>query len=284
MITKIIMLDSTTVKKIEDFVYLKPRSIQEISEHIAKNWRTADRYVQEIEKEFGTIATRTFRQGTRGALKIVHWASIEKASNSVFQEILEKQILTGKTKYDFSAFDIFQHVDNKNKTAALQKHKNEEGTNLKHFLDFLKNTKKQLLVYSGNLSFINLKDKNGEAIKILEDLIRKNVSIKVICRIDLAGKENIEKLLSLNFKYGKEIVEIRHREQPLRAFISDNKMFRIKEIKEPTNRKNELAEKTFIFYTIKDKEWTEWLSRIFWKMFSSSVDSRKRIDEMKKLF
>jgi len=57
------MLDSKTIKKIEDFVYTKPRSIQEVSEHIIKNWRTADRYIQEIKKEFGTIETRTFRGG-----------------------------------------------------------------------------------------------------------------------------------------------------------------------------------------------------------------------------
>ncbi|MEK6845578.1 MAG: hypothetical protein AABY26_02370, partial [Nanoarchaeota archaeon] len=65
------MLDSAITKKIEEVVYAKPRSIQEIAQLLNKNWRTADRYIEEIEKNFGTISTRTFRGGTRGALKIV---------------------------------------------------------------------------------------------------------------------------------------------------------------------------------------------------------------------
>jgi len=277
------MLDSNTIKKIEDFVYSKPRSIQEIAEHTGKNWRTADRYIREIEKEFGTLSTRTFREGTRGALKIVYWASVEKASNSVFQEKLEQEIMLARKKEDFSAFDIFQHVSNKNKKASVEQAKDEEQTDLKQLAEFLQNTQKQLLIFSGNLSFINLKDKGNDIFRILEQLVKKGVSIKAICRIDLAGKENVEKLLSLNFKHGKELVEIRHREQPLRAMISDGKTFRIKEIKEPTGRLNELNKKIFIFYAMKDKEWGEWLSRIFWKMFSSSIGSSKRIDEMKRL-
>jgi len=46
---------------------------------------------------------------------------------------------------------------------------------------------------------------------------------------------------------------------------------------------HELDKKLFIFYTIKDKEWVEWLSKIFWNMFSSSVDSSKRLEEIQKL-
>ena len=55
------MLDVQMINKIEEFVYDKPRSIQEIAEFIGKNWRTADRYIEEIEKNFGTISTRVFR-------------------------------------------------------------------------------------------------------------------------------------------------------------------------------------------------------------------------------
>ena len=81
----------------------------------------------------------------------------------------------------------------------------------------------------------------------------------------------------------KELIEIKHREHPIRASIIDNKVFRIKEIKEPTGKLNELNKKVFIFYTIRDKSWTEWLSRIFWKLFSQSVDSNTRLNELKKL-
>jgi len=278
------MLSLEIIKKIEDFIYEKPRSIQEIAQHIGKNWRTADRYVKEIEKNFGTISTKVFREGTRGALKIVYWASVEKVSYSVFQQQLEDQIMVGRTKYDFSGFDIFQHIQEKNKSAWIKKAEDEvKAGRLKDFEELLLQAKKQILFFSGNLSFINFNDGKIDIFKVLENLVKKGISIKVICRVDLAGIENVKKLLSLNFKYGKEIIEIHHRAQPLRVTIIDNKLFNMKEIKEPTGREHELKKKTFIFYTIKDKEWVEWISRIFWKMFSSSVRAEKRLEEMNKL-
>ena len=119
--------------------------------------------------------------------------------------------------------------------------------------------------------------------KIFEEFVKRGIIIKILCRVDLAGRENIERVLSLNFKHGKEMIEIRHHEHPLRAFVIDNKVIRIKEIKEPTGKINELDKKIFIFYTIKDREWAEWLSKIFWKMFSSSIDANKRMTEMRKI-
>ena len=277
------MLDSEITKKIEDFVYAKPRSVQEIAQQIDKNWRTADRYIGEIEKNFGTISTRVFREGTRGALKIVYWTSIEKASHSVFQEKIEKEILIAKRKEDFSAFDIFQHIPDKDKKVSVEKESEESDTNLKELADFMLGTKKQLILLSGNLSFANLKNKKTDMLTVFEELVKRNVPIKVLCRVDIVGKENVEKLLSLNFKHKKELIEIRHSEQPIRAVISDNNAFRIKEIKEPTGKASELKNKLFIFYTIKNKEWAEWLSKIFWKIFSSSIDARKRIEEINKI-
>jgi len=277
------MLDNKITKKIEEFVYEKPRSIQEIAKYIEKSWRTADRYIDEIAKELGTLSVRVFREGTRGALKIVYWAAIEKISSSVFQEKLEEDIIRAKKDENFSAFDIFQHVSDKNKKASVEYPRNENETYIKEFAEILKKAEKQLLFFSGNLSFINLGNKNENIFKIIEDLVRKNVSIKVICRVDLVGKENVEKMLSLNFKYGKEMIEVRHSEQPVRGVVIDNKVIRLKEIKEPTGKISELNKKVFIFYTIKDKEWAEWLSKIFWKIFSKSINSNKRLEEINKL-
>jgi hypothetical protein len=271
------MLNSDTIKKIEDFIYTKPRSIQEISEYIKKNWRTVDRYVNEIKENFGTIDTRTFREGTRGALKLVYWSSREKVSSSSVQKALEKEIYEGKTKYDFSPFDIFQNIKDENKKAIVGYE--EERYWLKEVVEYIKNTKKQLLLFSGNLSLINYK----EVFEAIEEIVKENINIKVICRVDLAGRDNIEKMLSLNFKYGKELIEIRHKEQPIRGFISDGQIIKVKEVKDPTNKENELKTTAVIFYTLKDKEWAEWLSKIFWKMFSASVDANKRIEELSKL-
>jgi len=278
------MLKNEEIKKIEDFIYLKPRSIQEIAEHIGKNWRTADRYISEIEKNFGTITTRVFREGTRGALKIVYWASVEKISHSVFQEQLEKDIFAGKKKEDFAAFDIFQHVNEKDKEVVAKI--GEDETKLKTLSDYtnlLRQAKKQVLFFSGNLSFINFKDKEEDVFKTIEELVKRGVNVKAICRIDMAGIENIKKLLSLNFKYGKDLIEIHHRDQPLRVTLIDNNVANLKEIKMPTGRDKELNKKVFIFYTIRDKDWVDWLSKIFWKMFSSSIDSHTRLNELKKL-
>ena len=278
------MLDTETIRKIEDFVYPQPRSIQEIAQFIGKNWRTADRYVDEITKQFGTLSTKNFREGTRGALKVVYWASVEKVSNSIFQEQMEKDILTGKTKHDFSGFNIFQHVKDKEKTAWVKQGKNEVDLGrLSDFTEFLNKAEKQVLFFSGNLSFVNYKDKKNDVFKVLENLVKRGISIKIICRVDIGGRNNVEKLLSLNHKYGKELIEIRHREQPLRITVVDKKIANIKEVKEPTGRENELNEKTFIFYTIKDREWIEWLSKIFWKMFNNSISAEKRLEELKKL-
>ena len=278
------MINNQVVRKIEDFVYAKPRSIQEIAKHINKNWRTADRYVEEIIGEYGTLDKRVFREGTRGALKIIYWASVEKASSNSFQEELEQRIFDGTEKEDFSCFDIFQHVSNSKKTVWTGYAKDEsDAGRLSEFRDLLLSAKKQVLFFSGNLSFINFDDGEINIFNILEELVKKGISIKVICRVDIVGKKNIEKMLSLNFKYGKDSIEIRHREQPLRVTIIDNKILSLKEVKFPSGRKKELDKKTFIFYTIKDSDWSEWLSKIFWKMFSKSIGSQKRLEEIAKL-
>lgn len=277
------MLDNGVIKKIEGFVFSKPRSIQEIAEHLGKNWRTADRYIEEIIREYGTLDKRVFRGGTRGALKIVYWASIEKISHSVFQKEMEKRIYEGKKREDFAAFDIFQHIPDKNKDVWMKAAKNEiVAGRLGSFKKFLLSAKKQILFFSGNLSFINFDDGETNLFEVMEELVQKGINIKVICRVDIVGKENIEKLLSLNFKYGKELIEIRHREQPLRATIVDGKMINLKEVRMPGERK-ELKEKTIIIYTLKDKEWGEWLSKIFWKMFSHAIGSKRRLEEIDKL-
>ena len=147
-----IMLNTEIIRKIESFVYQKPRSIDEIARYIGKNWRTADRYIQSIEKDYGTISTRVFREGSRGALKVVFWSSVEKASRSVFQDMLETQILNGRTKYDFSAFDIFQHVPDAKKRTRVENTTSENTTDLKDFAENLSLAKTQLIIFSGNLS------------------------------------------------------------------------------------------------------------------------------------
>ena len=277
------MLNAEVIRKIEDSVYSKPRSIQEIAEVIKKNWRTADRYVAEIEKEFGTIAIRTFREGTRGALKIVYWAAVEKIGHSIIQQKLEETLMSAKKKEEFSAFDIYQYIADNQKKVSLEEGKEEGEQNVEELIKYLKQAKRQVFIFSGNLSLVNLKRKDADLFACLEQLVKQKIPIKIIAGVDIAGKDNVEKMLSLNFKHGKDMVEIHHRDQPLRAFIIDNKIVRIKEVSEPTGKINELNKRMFLYYTIKDKEWAEWLTRLFWKMFSTAIAAEKRLDEMRKI-
>ncbi len=277
------MLDAEVVRQIEELVYRQPCSIQEIAHHLGKNWRTVDRYVADIEKEYGTISTKVFRGGTRGALKIAYWASVEKISRSVFQEKLESDIMRARRKEDFSSFDIFQHVDEKNKRSIVETNVEESSKTNIELVNRLRATRKQLLIFSGNMSFINLRNKSFDMFDELDRLVKTGVSIKIISRVDIAGLDNIEKALALNQKYGKELIEIRHREQPLRAFIFDSTSFRLKEVKEPTGKIKELDRKIFLFYTITDRKWAEWLARLFWRMFSGSILAERRIGELRKL-
>ena len=277
------MLSTEEIKKIEDFVAKQPRSMQEIAEMLDMSWRTADRYIEQIKTDFGTLQTCVFREGTRGALKIVYKISLQEISATNIQKQLEQEIFLVKNKSDFSVFDIYQHVKEDKKKLTIEEKANENETNLKELEKYIKETQKQLLMFSGNLSWINLKINNKDFIKQIDEKIKEGVKVKVICDVDLSGKENIEALLALNFKYGKELVEIHHKKQPLRAIIFDDKICKLKEVKEPTGKVKELNKRTYLFYTIKDKEWVTWLTKIFSKMFNETINSKKRLEELNKI-
>jgi hypothetical protein len=275
------MLNSQIIRKINDFVYTKPRTVDEIAKHIGKNWRTANRYIERISEEQGTISLRVFREGTKGALKIVSWNNIERIHSTSFQEKLLAYIESGKKKNDFSPFDIYQHVAEKKKSAFIKEGEEESITPLQDLVSLLRKTEKNLFIFSGNLSWANLVQDNTKLIGIFEELARRNVSIKIVTRVELAGLDNIKKVLAINDRIGREIIEIRHREQPLRAVIIDNKLAQFREIKNPEDyKKNELNKKTFFFYNIYDSEWVEWLQKVFWNMFSTAVPAEKRIKEI----
>jgi hypothetical protein len=269
------MLDSKTVKKISDFIYIKPRTIQEIAFHIQKNWRTADAYVEWIAKEQGMLAVRTFREGTRGALKIAFWNNVEKIHSSEFQERLFKRIENAKHKSDFSPFDIYQYVAEEKRSAFLEEQSEDAVTKKQDLINALRNAEKQVLIFSGNLSWVNAVQDKKKIISIFEELAENNVSIKILCKVDLDSIANIKKMLEINYKLKKELIEIRHAEQPFRAFIVDNKFARFKEKRAGKKDKN-----NFIFYDIIDEEWIEWIQKVFWNIFRTSIKAEKRIQDI----
>ena len=271
------MLDSKTIKKINDFVYIKPRTIQEIAQLIKKNWRTADKYVQKIAQETGSISVRTFREGTRGALKIVYWNNIEKIHSTEFQEKLLKKIELSR-KTDFSPFDIYQYVDEDKRNAVLLKADRFTRDEIK---DYLKRAQKQVLSFSGNLSWINNVERGEKLIDIIEGLAEKNVSIKILARVTIDSMKNVKKILLINEKLGKNLIEIRHKEQPLRGFVIDNQIARFREMRDPSDyKRGELDERILLFYEIFDSEWIEWFQKVFWYFFRTAISAEKRIQNL----
>lgn len=277
------MLTKEKIQQINEFVHTKPRSISEIANHIKVNWRTANRYVQKISKEEGTVSMRVFRGGTPGALKIVFWNTIENIHASEIQERLFKQIEMGKRKNDFSASEIFQFVDkNKKKMKVLNNKQYYAASRFKNFMDEIKQTEKQVLFFSGNLTFSNYSYRNKKVLDILEDLGREKISSKVLAAVEVAGIKNIKNVIELNKKIGHDIIEIRHCYQPLRATIFDNRFVVLKDVLDPKNyAKGELKEKLYILYYIYDEDWISWLQKIFWNFFRGSIDARRRMEELK---
>jgi hypothetical protein len=279
------MLTTEISKKINDFVYSQPRSVDEIAKHINKNWRTANSYIERIEKEQGTVSIKTFREGTRGALKIVFWNNIEKIHSTNLQEKLFRKIESGKRKDEFSASEIMQHIpDNRKKIVMMNSKKYSSKENFEDFVNFLRSAKKQVLFFSGNLTFSNLSVHDKKIREIIEELCKRNVSVKILTRVELAGLDNIKNVLAINDRLGRQAVEVRHCFQPLRTTIVDNKEARTKEVyKKEDFEEGELKETVHLLYEIYDKEWIDWLQKVFWNLFSSSVSAETRIRQFEKL-
>lgn len=277
------MLDRETIKKINEFVYAKPRSVDEIAKYISVNWRTANRYVEKISNEEGAISSKVFREGTRGALKVVFWNNIEKLHASEVQERLFKQIQLGRKKEDFSPSEIFHFVDKKKKKLKIMDEKKySSASNFKDFAGMLRGAKRQVLFFSGNLTFSNMTYHDKKIRDILEELSKEKISSKILTRVELAGIENIKSTLSINRRVGYDAIEIRHCYQPLRTTIVDEKVAIFKEILDPQiYAKGELKEKMSILYYIYDEDWIGWLQKIFWSLFRSSLDARERVEELK---
>lgn len=272
------MLTEEIKNKILEFVALKPRSIDEIAKHIGKNWRTANSYVEKIARETGLIATRVFRKGTKGALKIVYF-NVHYEYGSAYQKELLERIKLGKKKDDFSAFDIYQFVPEKKKSAFMEEQKDESKLALnKDLVDLIKNAKEKILIFSGNLSWADLIVNGKKFIELLEEIIeRKKIEVSVLARVDVESVGRVKRFLSINKRIGKNRVFVRHREQPLRAIIIDKKIARLKEIKFG-EKKNK-----YIFYNIYDVDWIEWLEKVFYDLFSCAIDAEKRIKEIEKI-
>ncbi len=275
------MLDTQLTKKIVDFVKAKPRTVQEVAHLLQKNWRTADRYLEKLAED-GIIATRTFREGTRGALKLAFWQSSDSIHSTDLQQRLYRMIEYGRNKYDFSPLELFQYVDPKLKRAFLEEQKDEDVSIEHELVSHMRSATKQVLFFSGNLSFVNVIEHDVKLLDVIEEVARRGVPIKFLARIDITALKNLNKLLALNAKVGKDLIEVRHAIHPLRAFIVDNTFARLKETKNPGDvKRDELKNKTYVFYEIRDTDWVEWLQNVFWSFWRIAVPAEKRLETIK---
>lgn len=92
----------------------------------------------------------------------------------------------------------------------------------------------------------------------------------------------MKQITEINEQLGRDAIEVRHAEQPLRGVIIDTKSARLKEVKSPEIYKpGELKNKTYLFYDIHDAEWIEWLQKVFWHIFRFAPSFSKRLDALK---
>ena len=265
------VLDSKTADKIKAFVYQQPRTILEIAQYIGKSWKTADRYVGELIEREGNLAIRVFRGGTRGALKIVYWDNIEKIYSTRLQEQILKMIERGLEKRDFYFSDIYQYVNKKKRSASIKKQDNYDW-----LAPLLGRAKQEVLCFSGNASWINGKD----VVRTLEKLSTKNCTVKVLTRIDINGRKNIERLLAINDRMKKDFIDVRHVRQPLRGFIVDNNLGKFKDILRGSKKVNEVQKDLTTYYEIYESYWLQWLKNVFFKKFQSGIPATKRLEDI----
>jgi predicted transcriptional regulator len=275
-------LDRDTRKEIEQFVRTKPRNINEIADMLDVSWRTADRYTDQMEKEEGKIKRRTFREGTRGALKIVYWNNLDSFNASQIQEQLLKKIEAGRKKTDFSPFDIYQCADQDKRNAFAEKQK-EENVETKHdVFSKLREAQDKVLFFSGNLSWANVSHNDEQAIDVFRELAEDGVQLKFLGRVDVGSLRNTRQLTQLNQSLTKDRVSIRHSEQPLRAFIVDDTFAQFKEMRTLEDGSG-LGEKTYLFYEVNDQDWVEWTQNVFWKLYRGGIPADRRREDLESI-
>ncbi|MBI5229099.1 hypothetical protein HY991_03235 [Candidatus Micrarchaeota archaeon] len=273
------LFDVEKITKIKEMVFERPRAVNEIAAALDVNWRTADRYLKELEEKTGALSLHTFREGTRGALKVVYWKSQPLPSSSKIQDALKEKILRGVDKADFSTFEIYQHIDPTKRNAFWEEKKKKSkiffyGTrNLKKSAEEAKN---EWLYFCGDMSWIM---KESTALSILEKVARKGVSVRILARIDFTNLSFTEKMLKLNKKFGSDAIDLRHIHQPLRGEIVDEQVARFVETSLSTVQ--ERGKEALAFYEIYAEEWIIWLKEIFRELYAQGIPAEKRLEDMK---
>jgi predicted transcriptional regulator len=276
------MLDKQTKDAIYATVKKRPHTVQELALLLDKSWLTVDKYVERLIEE-GFIGVHTFRGGTRGALKIVYW-NILPLAQSALQKRFSEQVLSGRGKFDFAPGDLAHFAKDKKAwyVADSKLFAKENFSNLKKRLVA---ANEEVLIFSGNLSFSAISDGKETILDVLRSLLRRGVSIKIMCRVELVDISQMKAVLALEqFESNGAKLSIRHAYQPLRAIVIDSCELSLKETKDPVDYySHELSQKTNIIYIIHDAEWVEWARNMFLTLYRTGIDAKERIVEIEKI-
>lgn len=211
---------------------------------------------------------------------------MDKKRFEAVQRRLERDIRRGILKKDFSPFDIYQFVDEDKKEAFMEEQYEEGKTVAQDVVGLLLSAHKEIYIFAGKFSWSKLVRNNIKILDVMKDMAKKGVKIKIIAGIHLPAVDNIERILELNKDLPKENwIEIRHAFQPLRAIIIDEKIMRLKEVKKPSDYGSDSKKKknTFIFYTIFDGKWINWLKKIFMEYYKAGDYPKARVRELRRI-
>lgn len=262
-------------KQILDLVRKEPVTIQAVANTIDKNWRTADKYVKKISRQTGLIDLKVFREGTRGALKIVYWNALEPERNDSYQQRLFETIKNSKRKQDFSPLSIYQFVADDEREAYKEEEEHPEDSPI-YFSTVFQEAEETIKIFSGNLSWAS---ENEDMIRCLKDRAEDGISVKILSRVDLTNQDVVEELLVKNATLKKDMIEIKHCEMPVRGVLVDDELV-LKEVY-TEELYPEMDKDYYTWYRIKEGYWTRWMERVFWHFWETSVDAKKRLDAIK---
>lgn len=152
------------------------------------------------------------------------------------------------------------------KSSALTKKKYDTEKNALDFHQKIQSAKEQLLFFSGNLTFLELRSRE-KTISYIDRKLFEGINIFIITRIGQDNARQIRELLNLNNRGHRGTIGIRYAQQPLRCSVIDAKECHFKEY----------HEKNILIHTITDEEWIRWVSNVFWQLWHGSIDAEKRM-------
>ncbi len=274
------MLSKQDSEKILQFVKREPCLIQDLSRHLDKSWVTTESYVDKIAKETGLIRMKAFRSGTRGAIKVVYWNYSESSQPDEIRGKLFERIKSGYAKEDFDPLEAYQHVPHGKGRVLVEIFEPATLASKKSLIDFFERAESELLVFSGNLSFLRY----PEIKQSFSGLLKRGVRAKLLCRIDIGTLENLKSVEDLLNRFPNQF-EVRHSRQPVRGFIMDGKTVRLKEERMASDfkEKNELSKNIRVLYEIYDSDWVSWFQNVFWYLYRTSANYTERLAALEKV-